>query len=150
MSVSDVLRRMNVPVSEVHNPRDPPPTSEQCAAMERELELADDGVVTALGLHVTDHSRYHKMHEGSAEKEKVYSALCWAERRLGPEDLAKLSAVTNLVVQQATPVRVLHRRSPVRTEAVIQHTPSFFTSSRLFFSTSCQESSQIESIEDIP
>ena len=118
--------------------------------MERELELADDGVVTARGLHVTDHSRYHKMHEGSAEKEKVYSALCWAERKLGPEDLVKLSAVTNLVVQQATPVRVLHRRSPVRKEAVIQqHAPSFFMKSRLFLSTSCQESSQIKSIEDI-
>ena len=99
-------------ILEVHNPREPPPDERLCAVMEAELELADDGVVTARGLHVTDHSRYHQMHEGSAEKEKVYTALCWAERRLEPDDLAKLNAMTNIVVQQATPVRVLHRRSP--------------------------------------
>jgi tRNA U54 and U55 pseudouridine synthase Pus10 len=50
-------------ILEVHNPRSAAPTSEQCAAMELELERADDGAVTARGLHVTDHSCYHKMHE---------------------------------------------------------------------------------------
>ena len=50
--------------------------------MEEELETDTHndgaGAVTARGLHVTSHDLYHAMHEGSAEKEKVYSALCWA------------------------------------------------------------------------
>ena len=76
----------------------------------------------------------YRYNEGSAEKEKVYSALCWSERRLGPEDIAKLSAVTDLVAQQATPVRLLHRRSPrtrprtihKMTAVAVPNTPHFF------------------------
>ena len=99
-------------ILEVHNPRAPPPSRDDFLEMEAALEAADDGVVTARGLHVTDHASYYKMHEGSAEKQKVYTAVCWASKRLTAEDMASLSEVKELVVQQATPVRVLHRRSP--------------------------------------
>ena len=122
-------------ILEVHNPRSPVVSAEALAEMEAALESADDGVVTATGLHVSDREAYRGMHEGSEEKEKAYTAVCWASRPLAPEDLARLSAMRDVVVHQQTPVRVLHRRSPaVRPRTVRRVTaegvpgaPRFFT-----------------------
>ena len=84
---------------------------------------------------MSDKEAYRGMHEGSEEKEKAYTAVCWASRALAPEDLARLSAMRDVVVHQQTPVRVLHRRSPaVRPRTVRRVTaegvpgaPRFFT-----------------------
>ena len=122
-------------ILEVHNPRSPVVSASALAEMEAALESADDGVVTATGLHVSDKEAYRGMHEGSEEKEKAYTAVCWASRALAPEDLARLSAMRDVVVHQQTPVRVLHRRSPaVRPRTIRRMTaegvpgaPRFFT-----------------------
>jgi len=100
-------------ILEVHNPRRPnaAATAEARAAMEAALEAADGGAVTAVDIHVTDAAAYRAMHEASEEKEKEYTAMCWAEKPLTLEDELMLSGIKDLQIQQSTPVRVLHRRT---------------------------------------
>ena len=100
-------------ILEVHNPRRPnaAATAEARAAMEAAMEAADGGAVAAVDIHVTDAAAYRAMHEASEEKEKEYTALCWAEKPLTLEDELRLSGIKDLQIQQSTPVRVLHRRT---------------------------------------
>ena len=100
-------------ILEVHNPRRPnaAATAEARAAMEAALEAADGGAVAAVDIHVTDAAAYRAMHEASEEKEKEYTAMCWAEKPLTLEDELMLSGIKDLQIQQSTPVRVLHRRT---------------------------------------
>ena len=100
-------------ILEVHNPRRPnaAATAEARAAMEAALEAADGGAVAAVDVHVTDAAAYRAMHEASEEKEKEYTAVCWAEKPLTLEDELMLSGIKDLQIQQSTPVRVLHRRT---------------------------------------
>lgn len=58
------------------------------------------------------------MKAGETEKRKSYRAVCWASRALTKADAATLAAATDLVIQQGTPVRVLHRRAPLVRERV--------------------------------
>ena len=46
---------------------------------------------------------------GETEKTKNYSSLCYAAKELTEEDLSHVNSIENLVLQQKTPVRVLHR-----------------------------------------
>eukprot|EP00897_Mesotaenium_endlicherianum_P008702 jgi/Mesen1/7860/ME000042S07298 len=48
-----------------------------------------------------------------AGSEKEYTALVWLSRALTPDDITLLHNTKELVVQQKTPVRVLHRRAPL-------------------------------------
>ena len=47
--------------------------------------------------------------EGEADKVKCYAAVCWSERVLTSHDIDRLNDLTDLDLQQKTPVRVLHR-----------------------------------------
>ena len=47
--------------------------------------------------------------EGEADKVKCYAAVCWSERVLTSHDIDRLNDITDLDLQQKTPVRVLHR-----------------------------------------
>ena len=81
-------------------------------AAEAALANADDGAVTATNIHPVPREAYITMHEGSAEKRKTYSAVCWASRALTEADVKALAArASGLTVQQKTPTRVLHRRT---------------------------------------
>ena len=121
----------------MHNPRRPNAVDspEACAAMEAALESADAGIVTAVGIHLSSAGAYRSMHEGSEEKEKEYTAICWAEKPLSDEDELKLSNIRDMEISQATPVRVLHRRTSMarpRTIVSVHCTrvpgsPRFFT-----------------------
>ncbi|XP_057772934.1 uncharacterized protein LOC130993573 [Salvia miltiorrhiza] len=59
------------------------------------------------------------MREGEAEKQKQYVALVWISRPFENEDEQKLSSFKDLQILQKTPVRVLHRRSPLEREKTI-------------------------------
>lgn len=103
--------------------------------MEAALESADAGIVTAVGIHLSSAGAYRSMHEGSEEKEKEYTAICWAEKPLSDEDELKLSNIRDMEISQATPVRVLHRRtSMARPRTIVSAkctrvpgSPRFFT-----------------------
>ncbi|MGB1606776.1 MAG: hypothetical protein ACPIOQ_79345, partial [Promethearchaeia archaeon] len=47
----------------------------------------------------------------SESKRKTYRALVWTSAAARVEDIARVNTLTPLVLQQKTPVRVLHRRS---------------------------------------
>ena len=47
----------------------------------------------------------------SESKRKTYRALVWTSAAARAEDIARVNTLTPLVLQQKTPVRVLHRRS---------------------------------------
>lgn len=49
--------------------------------------------------------------DGQESKTKEYRALCCCERELTPEDIDKISNMKDLLIDQKTPIRVLHRRS---------------------------------------
>ena len=48
--------------------------------------------------------------EGETSKRKEYRAFCYAEKDLSEEDLRKLE-LSEVVLKQSTPIRVLHRRN---------------------------------------
>ena len=101
-------------ILEVHDPRRPAAFADvaERRAMEAALANADDGAVTATNIHPVPREAYITMHEGSAEKRKTYTAVCWASRALTEADVKALAArASGLTVQQKTPTRVLHRRT---------------------------------------
>jgi len=53
------------------------------------------------------------MREGESEKQKEYAAVVWLSRPVTQADFEALSSLKELELQQKTPVRVLHRRSPL-------------------------------------
>ncbi|OAE33883.1 hypothetical protein AXG93_3037s1060 [Marchantia polymorpha subsp. ruderalis] len=53
------------------------------------------------------------MRQGEVEKQKEYVAVVWLDRPVTQADFKRLSDLKELEIQQKTPVRVLHRRSPL-------------------------------------
>ncbi|PAA73936.1 hypothetical protein BOX15_Mlig033751g2, partial [Macrostomum lignano] len=96
------------------NPRVARLTAAETAAVQAEINAADDRVQVS---HLCQVNRAHceALRAGESEKVKCYSALCRCTG--GPpitaEDAGKLSglAASGLVLEQSTPVRVLHRRT---------------------------------------
>lgn len=58
--------------------------------------------------------------EGEEEKTKAYCALCIARKGYDPAVLERLARMSELTVQQKTPLRVLHRR-PLATRHRVIH-----------------------------
>ena len=67
--------------------------------------------VAVRGLRAVSPADVAAMKEGEADKEKSYAAVVWLPRPLTDADVAALEGAAPLVVQQQTPVRVLHRRA---------------------------------------
>ncbi|XP_072987410.1 uncharacterized protein [Typha latifolia] len=59
------------------------------------------------------------MREGESEKQKQYAALVWISRPLTNDDLQIISSLKDMEIFQKTPVRVLHRRSPLERKRII-------------------------------
>lgn len=60
---------------------------------------------------VSKESVKENLKEGEESKTKEYRALCCCSKVLTPEDIDKISQITDLLIEQKTPIRVLHRRS---------------------------------------
>ena len=60
---------------------------------------------------VTKDSIHSDLKEGENQKQKTYRALCCLSRELTDDDIKLLSETKDLVIQQKTPIRVLHRRT---------------------------------------
>ncbi|KAK3778995.1 hypothetical protein RRG08_034253 [Elysia crispata] len=70
--------------------------------------------------------------DGEISKTKCYSAECWCERPLTETDLVKLAGIKDLVLQQKTPLRVLHRRTAATRERLIHSLSAKVLSDKLF------------------
>ncbi|GAB6021556.1 Putative tRNA pseudouridine synthase Pus10 [Chamberlinius hualienensis] len=75
--------------------------------------------IAVLDLQVVSKADTSKLKEGEEEKKKSYSAVCYSVEPLTVEDMQKLSQITDLVLYQKSPIRVLHRRSAAIREKMI-------------------------------
>ena len=71
------------------------------------------GVVAGINLRVVGADALKQLREGETDKRKCYTAVVWMSEPMDAERAAALAAKRDITVHQATPVRVLHRRSPM-------------------------------------
>ncbi|CAI9117046.1 OLC1v1018359C1 [Oldenlandia corymbosa var. corymbosa] len=86
---------------------------------EMKINSLDHKLVKVKNLRILDSKGWELMREGEAEKQKQYAALVWISRPLEDGDLQTLFSITDMKISQKTPIRVLHRRSPLAREKVI-------------------------------
>ncbi|KAF2310169.1 hypothetical protein GH714_007022 [Hevea brasiliensis] len=92
-------------------------------ALVKEIETKINNLNTKLvavkNLKMVANEGWTLMHEGEAEKQKQYCALVWISRPLEDQDLQSIASLKDLQILQKTPIRVLHRRSPLEREKII-------------------------------
>ncbi|GAB2229980.1 hypothetical protein Droror1_Dr00014236 [Drosera rotundifolia] len=103
---------------EIQNARVIPSTA-HLKDMEEGINSLDNRLVTVKNLKIVDNEGWALMREGEAEKQKEYVALVWISRPVEDEDLCTLSSFKDMKIVQRTPIRVLHRRSPLDREKII-------------------------------
>lgn len=88
---------------------------------EIELKINDmeNKLVGVKNLKVVGNEGWALIHEGEAEKQKQYAALVWISRPLEDQDLESICSLNDMKILQRTPIRVLHRRSPLEREKII-------------------------------
>lgn len=64
--------------------------------------------------HQSHRDELHHIKSGEEDKKKIYRALCTIESDVTVEILRKLNIEKEFVIQQWTPLRVLHRRTLMR------------------------------------
>lgn len=106
---------------EVVNPLSREVTEETLARIEREVNGNDrDVAIRDLQESNKKDVQVH-IKEGEMEKKKNYLAYCCSSRPLVKEDLERAAKLgTNLVINQDTPIRVLHRRSLATRQRTIE------------------------------
>ena len=106
-------------VVEAINVRAPP--SDAAALAAAAASLASRGRVGVRALAVLTRQERERMREGEAEKSKAYRAVVSLSRPFTPADAAALAAAAarGIMLQQQTPVRVLHRRAALTRERAV-------------------------------
>ncbi|XP_010266089.1 PREDICTED: putative tRNA pseudouridine synthase Pus10 [Nelumbo nucifera] len=87
--------------------------------IEEKINSLQKKLVGVKNLKVVGSEGWTLMREGEAEKQKQYVALVWISRPLKDEDIEIISSFTDTRILQRTPIRVLHRRSPLEREKII-------------------------------
>ncbi|KAG4964144.1 hypothetical protein AAZX31_14G207900 [Glycine max] len=87
--------------------------------IEKTINKMENKLVRVKNLKLVGSDGWNLMREGEAEKQKQYAALVWISRPLKDEDIQCVSSLKDLKVLQRTPIRVLHRRSPLEREKII-------------------------------
>ncbi|XP_054796167.1 uncharacterized protein LOC129301630 isoform X2 [Prosopis cineraria] len=87
--------------------------------IEKLINNVENKLVSVKNLKLVGNNGWNLIHEGEAEKQKQYAALVWISRPLNDEDLQSMSSFKDLKILQRTPIRVLHRRSPLEREKII-------------------------------
>ncbi|KAG8378022.1 hypothetical protein BUALT_Bualt08G0095000 [Buddleja alternifolia] len=87
--------------------------------MENKINSLQSKFVKVKNLKVVGSQGWELMREGEAEKQKQYAALVWIPRPLNDDDAQTLSSLKDMKIVQKTPIRVLHRRSPLEREKTI-------------------------------
>ncbi|XP_024534694.1 putative tRNA pseudouridine synthase Pus10 isoform X1 [Selaginella moellendorffii] len=86
---------------------------EELLKLEHAINSNKDGWVKVKGLKEAGNEVWTVMRQGEADKQKEYTAVVWLSRPVTEADFTTLSNSKELEIQQKTPVRVLHRRSPL-------------------------------------
>ncbi|KAM7517328.1 hypothetical protein LguiA_006911 [Lonicera macranthoides] len=95
------------------------PSEVSIKEIEKTINSLEGKLVRVKNLKVLGSQGWTLMREGEAEKQKQYTALVWIPRSLTDDDLKTISSLEDLQILQRTPIRVLHRRSPLEREKII-------------------------------
>ncbi|KAI3875833.1 hypothetical protein MKX03_023756 [Papaver bracteatum] len=95
------------------------PSEVSIGEMEEKINSLKEKLVRVRNLQVLGSEGWTLMREGETEKQKQYAALVWISRPLEDEDLQTITSLMDMCILQKTPVRVLHRRSPLDREKII-------------------------------
>ncbi|XP_048130565.1 tRNA pseudouridine synthase Pus10 isoform X2 [Rhodamnia argentea] len=110
---------------EIQNPRHVP-SDVLVKDIEHKINSSREKLVRVKNLKLVGSQGWTLMREGEAEKQKQYAALVWISRPLEDPDLLSISSVRDMCILQRTPIRVLHRRSPLDREKIIHWLVFFF------------------------
>ncbi|KAL2635297.1 hypothetical protein R1flu_006776 [Riccia fluitans] len=89
------------------------PSAEEMEKAQLDINGQKEGWVKVKGLRQVGIEVCSLMRQGEVEKQKEYVAVVWLDRPVTQGDFQRLSDMKELEIQQKTPVRVLHRRSPL-------------------------------------
>mmetsp|Transcript_3455 Transcript_3455/g.4532 ORF Transcript_3455/g.4532 Transcript_3455/m.4532 type:complete len:246 (-) Transcript_3455:2336-3073(-) len=67
--------------------------------------------VQVLHLRIADKNALKQVDAAAETKSKIYSCVVWFQRPLSPSDVEKINSIKDLLIEQSTPVRVMHSRS---------------------------------------
>ncbi|KAJ0851888.1 putative pseudouridine synthase, catalytic domain superfamily, tRNA pseudouridine synthase Pus10 [Helianthus annuus] len=95
------------------------PSEASVKEMEKKINNLESNLVRVKHLQILGSQGWSLMREGETEKQKQYAALVWISRSINDNDLEAVSSLKDLKVLQRTPIRVLHRRSPLDREKII-------------------------------
>jgi len=98
---------------EIADAKKVPKSAGFCAQLQSEINSSTD-YIEVLQLHYSNKKEFNTMKQSITTKRKAYRCVVWIKEKLSGADderLKKLSAINDLVLQQKTPIRVLHRRS---------------------------------------
>ncbi|GHP02307.1 hypothetical protein PPROV_000106400 [Pycnococcus provasolii] len=107
-------------VIEAVNPTTPSVNAEMLPVATRDLEEGDYGAY-ARGLRVcsSQGTSLRQLQAGESQKTKFYEALCYSLSPLTDEEVQRLTWSEGVTIAQATPLRVLHRRSSIVRERCV-------------------------------
>ncbi|XP_004292924.1 PREDICTED: putative tRNA pseudouridine synthase Pus10 [Fragaria vesca subsp. vesca] len=95
------------------------PSQESVKDLQAKINNLQNKLVGVKNLKLVGSQSWDLMREGEAEKQKQYTALVWTSRILKDEDFQSISSVKDMHILQRTPIRVLHRRSPLERKRII-------------------------------
>jgi len=96
---------------EMINPRKPKLDVATYTLMQHEINASASGLVHVVDLQEVSEKQVSVMKDGEDTKRKSYRAVVWAAAPLTRETIEGLSTTSEFIIDQLTPVRVLHRRS---------------------------------------
>jgi len=95
------------------------PSEIEVQQIEDRINNSETKYVRVRNLKLVGNEIWSMMREGEAEKQKQYAALIWTSRELAENDLHNISVTKEMEIVQKTPIRVLHRRSPLERKRII-------------------------------
>ncbi|CAG7869493.1 unnamed protein product [Brassica rapa] len=95
------------------------PSQQSLTEIEEKINKSEKKLVGVKDLKFIGSQCWAMMREGEAEKQKQYAAIVWIARPVEEKDIDSISSLKELKILQKTPVRVLHRRSPLERERTI-------------------------------
>ncbi|CAD6262701.1 unnamed protein product [Miscanthus lutarioriparius] len=95
------------------------PSETEVQQIEERINNSEKKYVRVQNLKLVGNEIWTMMREGEAEKQKQYTALIWTSRYLTDDDLHNISITKDMEIVQKTPIRVLHRRSPLERKRII-------------------------------
>ena len=84
-----------------------------------EVEINKSSIVGVRGLHVGENNLFNSLKESESQKIKMYCCLVVTSSPLSKEAQEELNALSDVILKQKTPLRVLHRRTLMVRDKVI-------------------------------